>query len=176
MSEIITRWLVRVAVAELLVIVLLSVWLWDSRRTPHDVEHATREYVEARQNFDTLKVIRTRDVHHYRALRDTLRLTDTTQVRSALTLADDVIRKDSVALAVADIALAKADTLISALRKANKPKLIEPYIEFTHNPHSKEYAGRLGIEVRTVRNVSLIAATEIRKEGTGFAVGLRYVF
>ena len=54
--------------------------------------------------------------------------------------------------------------------------VLDPYIEAIYDPYSKQYAGRLGIEVRTIKSVSLIAATEIRQDGPGFAVGLRYRF
>lgn len=157
-------------------IALLSVWLWSSRRETADVKEAAREYVQARTVYDTAKAERLPAVIKYRTLRDSLTLTDTVEVVRVLAAADTVIARDSVALAAADTALARADDLIAALRKANRPKRIQPYVEVTHNPYSKEYAGRLGVEVRTIKNLSLIGATEIRKDGTGFAVGIRYEF
>lgn len=175
-DDLVLRWLSRALVASFLVNVLLSVWLWSARREPENVKEATREYVAARVVYDTAKVEREVAVTRYRTLRDTLRITDTTQVRSALTLADEVIRKDSVALAAADTALARADSLISVLRRSTKPRLLQPFAEILYSPYSREYAGRLGVEVRTIRNVALIAATEIRKDGPGFAVGVRYRF
>lgn len=169
------KWLARVAVAEFLVIALLSAWLWGSRQ-PEDVLIATREYHRTRTVYDTVKLEAATSRRTYREAREVLTITDTVEVERALSLADTALARDSVALAAADSALARADDVIRALRKANKPPLIQPYIEVTHNPHTKEYAGRLGVSVNVTKRVSGIAVTEVRKDGIGFAVGIRITF
>lgn len=170
----INRWLVRIAVAELLVIALLSVWLWSAKREPPEVKQATREYAEARTIYDTVKVARREATATYRAAREVLVITDTVAVREVLNLADRVADSGDELEAAADTGFAKADTLIVALKP--KPRLIQPFAELLYSPYSREYVGRLGVDANLSRRLSLVAATEIRQGGPGFAVGVRYRF
>lgn len=172
----IDRWLARALVASFLVNCLLAVWLWSAKRPGPVVREAERRYVDARVIYDSTKAERLPAIVKYRTLRDTLNLADTVQVKEVLARADTVIAKDSVALAAADSALARADELISALRKSNRPKLIQPFAEILYSPYSREYVGRGGIEVRTIKNLSLVVAGEARRDGPQAYVGARIVF
>lgn len=168
------KWLARVAVAEFLVIALLSAWLWGSRQ-PEDVLIATQEYVRTRVVYDTVKVEAAEARRIYRVAREGLPPV-TPEVEAVLTLADSALARDSVALAAADSALARADDVIRALRKVTKPRLIQPFAEILYSPYSREYVGRIGIDVAVSRRISAVAASEIRRDGPGFAVGVRYRF
>jgi hypothetical protein len=169
------KWLSRALVASFLVNCLLAVWLWSASRKPENVERATHEYRQARTAYDTTKQVRERAVTRYRTLRDTVNLTDTVAVKEVLARADTVMVRDSVALAAADTALAKADTLIRELR-GKKPRRIAPFAEVLYSPFTKEYRGRGGFEIRVVERLHLVAVTDVTKMGTGAAVGLRWTF
>lgn len=170
----ITRWLVRIAVAELLVITLLSVWLYHARTGAPEVERAAEEYREARVVYDTVKAERRTATAAYRAAREVLIITDTLKVREALALADDVADRGDELEAAADAGFAKADTLIVALKP--KPKLIQPFIEVLWSPYSREYVGRLGVGANISRRLSLVVAGEARRDGPQAYVGARVTF
>lgn len=172
----INRWLARALVASFLVNCLLAVWLWSAKREPPEVKQATREYAEARTIYDTAKAERLPAIVKYRTLRDTINIADTVAVKELITVTNSVLLADSVALAAADTALARADELIAALRKANKPKLLTPFTEVLYSPYSRGYVGRLGIELRTTRNIKLVVAGEARRDGPQAYVGARLVF
>lgn len=169
------RWLSRALVASFLVNCLLAVWLWSARRTTHDVEQSAHEYREARVVYDTVKVAAAESRRGYRAARENLPPV-TPEVEEALTLADSAITAGERSEAAADTALARADALISALRKANRPKLIQPWAEVLYSPYSREYVGRIGLDVRTIKSVSLVIAGEARKEGPQALLGVRVRF
>lgn len=175
-DDLLDRWLARALVASFLVNVLLAVWLWSARRPGPEVERATHEYAESRANFDTSKAIRTRAVQDYRQAREVLVITDTVEVERVLTLADSAIAAGERSEAAADSALARADDLIAALRKENRPRLIQPFAEILYSPYSREYAGRLGIELRTTRNIKLVVAGEARRDGPQAYLGARLTF
>lgn len=169
------RWLSRALVASFLVNVLLAVWLWDSRQ-PEDVLIATRDYVRSRVVRDSARTIRVNAVDNYSRARDVLVITDTVEVERVLTLADSAIAAGERSEAAADTALARADDLIAALRKANKPKLLTPFVEVLYSPYSAEYVGRLGVGANITRRLSLIVAGEARRDGPQAYVGARLVF
>lgn len=170
------RWLARAFVASVMVNVLLAVWLHESRKTTQDVEQRTHDYREARQVRDSARTIRVNAVDNYSRARDVLVITDTVEVERVLTLADSAIAAGERSEAAADSALARADDVISALRRSTKPKLIQPFAEILYSPYAKEYVGRLGIELRTTRNLALVVAGEARKDGPQAYVGARLRF
>lgn len=172
----IDRWLVRVAVAELLVIALLSVWLWSAKREPPEVKQATREYAEARVVYDTVKVRAAESRRTYREAREVLTVTDTIEVERVLTLADSAIAAGERSEAAADTALARADSLISALRRGTKSRRIQPFAEVLYSPYGRQYVGRLGIGANITSRLSLIVAGEARRDGPQAYVGARIVF
>lgn len=169
------KWLARALVASFGVNLLLAVWLWSASKTTQDVEQKTHEYQTARTVYDTVKVVRERAVGQLREARRTLIVSDTVQVLEYIALTDSVLVADSVALAAADTALAKADALIRELR-GKKPRRITPFAEVLYSPFTKEYRGRGGFEVRVVERLHLVAATDVTKMGTGAAVGFRWSF
>lgn len=170
------RWLARALVASFLVNCLLAVWLWSAKREPPDVQRADNLYQESRIVRDSAKAERQAAATTYRAAREVLVITDTVEVERALTLADSAIAAGERSEAAADTALARADTLIAALRKAAKSRLIQPFAEILYSPYSREYVGRLGIELRTTRNLSLVVAGEARRDGPQAYVGARLTF
>lgn len=172
----INRWLSRALVVSFLVNVLLAVWLWSASRQPEDALIATRDFHRTRVVRDSARTIRVNAVDNYSNARRVLVITDTVEVERVLTLADSAIAAGERSEAAADTALARADTLIAALRKNTKPKLLQPWAEALYSPYSREYVGRLGVDANLSRRLSLVAATEIRQGGPGFAVGVRYRF
>lgn len=169
------KWLSRALVASFLVNCLLAVWLWSASRKPENIERATHEYQTARTVYDTTRVVQREAARQLQSARRTLIVTDTVQVREYIALTDSVLVADSVALAAADTALAKADALIRELR-GKKPRRITPFAEVLYSPYTKEYHGRGGFEIRVVERLHLVAVADVREVGPGMSVGLRWSF
>lgn len=125
-------------------------------------------------------------VYRYRTLRDTLDLTDTAAVATALTRADSAIAAGDSAIASASRALVSADSLISAkdreigvlkqIAKVNKVSRVTPWAEVFYDPYSQEFRVRGGIDTRLARRLTAVVAGEAGKNGTSALVGARITF
>lgn len=179
-----TLWLRRLspalAMAALLWLALAALDVWRERRGTPEQQRARQATIYAEHYVYRTDTLFRRDTVRYRAaagsyrtLRDTVRLTDTVQVKVALSRADTALARADTALAAAAVTLWARDSLAARLRdelaiaRRPAPRLAGRALAL-YDPITVTPAASLEGTARVLGRVSLVARADQR-----FAAGER---
>jgi hypothetical protein len=139
----------------LVIAVLVGVLVLARNGVTHDREREAIRVADSVYVTDTVRLTR---VHNeYVSLRDTLRLTDTVQVRQFVHSADSTISTCRIALSSCDSRVAVRDALIKSLRPARLLLYGEAGVSVPPSFLGARMDGEAGIALRLDRNTHLQA-------------------